>query len=616
MIMPVADGGMEDPGLVERRNSSAGASSSQDPGAELAYPAHRAAFDGNVPLLIRLLKGCSADEQQQLDSQGNTALQAAVLLQAAGQLGSTQTAAGDALTTVFVVLHVAVLRKQQAAVEALLELGLSPTVHNSRRWTPLDEAVSLRDTALVRPLYLRRVADTKAELKAKKALLMESLGSMPDYTMKINWQLGSAVFGLLLRRYAPHDTYTIWKRGTRLRIDGSWMGVDEESTSMIPEWKRGHFSLLFDGGFQPSLILLLDHEKKTWMDLHKEKKQAGKDPDSEGRMGSILFVCKMGGQTLHTLLSRCASFSWTAQRRPRCVFTEQIQQLVKVRQLISDGAGKTKMRSSEFRFKPAKGWLGRDVVEKVEGWRTRVYEAAGKMVAVEHLKAPLNIPDDATFDDYLRLAIASDFVTEIPVDPLSMGGGGPTKGKSARAGQAEEAALKELEDAALAAERAEAGEGEACAVTDPLQADAAQPKKGGKAKGGRKITGKCWMAEDFPMSLKQLLPLMEVVGEANKHLARISKFMAKYGNMALFPVKVQVPLIMTIYALVTFKQFRLPSPGEECAQQSFFERPEDYTFTSVKEYMGKRKHRRQESDLDSALQQEGYGGETLPFDDA
>ena len=59
---------------------------------------------------------------------------------------------------------------------------------------------------------------------------------------------------------------------------------------------------------------------------------------------------------------------------------------LQVRQLISDGAGKTKMRSSEFRFKPAKGWLGRDVVEKVEGWRTRVYEAAGKMVAVEHLK--------------------------------------------------------------------------------------------------------------------------------------------------------------------------------------------------------------------------------------
>ena len=56
-----------------------------------------------------------------------------------------------------------------------------------------------------------------------------------------------------------------------------------------------------------------------------------------------------------------------------------------------------------------------------------------------------------------------------------------------------QAALKELEDAALAAERAEraeAGESEAPADTDPLQVGAAEPKKGGKAKGGRKITGK------------------------------------------------------------------------------------------------------------------------------
>ena len=49
-----------------------------------------------------------------------------------------------------------------------------------------------------------------------------------------------------------------------------------------------------------------------------------------------------------------------------------------------------------------------------------------------------------------------------------------------------QAALKELEDAALAAERAE----EACADTEPMQAGAIQSKKGGKAKGGRKITGK------------------------------------------------------------------------------------------------------------------------------
>ena len=41
MIMPAADSGMGNAGLEERRSSSAGASSSQDPGPELAYPAHR-----------------------------------------------------------------------------------------------------------------------------------------------------------------------------------------------------------------------------------------------------------------------------------------------------------------------------------------------------------------------------------------------------------------------------------------------------------------------------------------------------------------------------------------------------------------------------------------------
>jgi hypothetical protein len=54
------------------------------------------------------------------------------------------------------------------------------------------------------------------------------------------------------------------------------------------------------------------------------------------------------------------------------------------------------------------------------------------------------------------------------------------------------------------------------------------------------LTSRCWMAENFPMSLRQLLPILDVVGTANKHMARVGKFLQKYGNMDLFPVKVQV----------------------------------------------------------------------------
>jgi hypothetical protein len=129
------------------------------------------------------------------------------------------------------------------------------------------------------------------------------------YQLQLQWELGSPVFGFLLRKYAPHDTYQVphpgrsqlsrcgsrsacrsvpdccwhfdilrldqtacmtaltdiglsascladtsqvWKRGLRVRVDGSLVGVDKESAGMLPQWKRG--------GEQPRLavaVLLL-----------------------------------------------------------------------------------------------------------------------------------------------------------------------------------------------------------------------------------------------------------------------------------------------------------------------------------------------------------------------
>ena len=53
---------------------------------------------------------------------------------------------------------------------------------------------------------------------------------------------------------------------------------------------------------------------------------------------------------------------------------------------MTEGVNKTKMKASEFRFKPVKGWLGGDQTEKIEGWNTKVYEATGKMNAVTTTK--------------------------------------------------------------------------------------------------------------------------------------------------------------------------------------------------------------------------------------
>ncbi|GIL79568.1 hypothetical protein Vretimale_12287 [Volvox reticuliferus] len=106
------------------------------------------------------------------------------------------------------------------------------------------------------------------------------------------------------------------------------------------------------------------------------------------------------------------------------------------------------------------------------------------------------------------------------------------------------------------------------------------PAMGAVAKKSRKFTGRCWMAESFPLSLKQLLPLLEVVGTANKAFSKVARFMQKYGDLDMFPVKVQVPLILTVFMLLSFKQFRLLGNGPDCMAappDEFFQIPPGYT---------------------------------------
>lgn len=66
-----------------------------------------------------------------------------------------------------------------------------------------------------------------------------------------------------------------------MRVDGSLQGVDEKAGTLIPTWKRGHFSLLFDGAQTPAALLLVDHRKRTVVDLTKEKKKYKPDLDDE-----------------------------------------------------------------------------------------------------------------------------------------------------------------------------------------------------------------------------------------------------------------------------------------------------------------------------------------------
>jgi hypothetical protein len=209
------------------------------------------------------------------------------------------------------------------------------------------------------------VADADAACVARarrqrKPELLAALASLPDFRAALRWEFCSPLFAPLLRRFAPHDTYTLTKRGTSLRVDGTLKGLLQEEEpgagggSMLPQWDRGAFSLLFsasasasasgsatdDATPQGAQLLLVDHDIREIVDVL---------PPSEARSEEELAE--------------------------------------EVAMLLAAGPAKGKLRAREFRFAPLRTWRGEPRRERAEGWATVVYEAKGRMEAQTRLRS-------------------------------------------------------------------------------------------------------------------------------------------------------------------------------------------------------------------------------------
>lgn len=621
-------------GLAARVESCSLASGSGRAPRAVAWQGHRAAFDNDVPALQAWLVATPKADWTMLDLQGNT------------------------------VLHVAVLRRAMTAADKLIAAGFPDSCKNARGWTALEEAAGLQDEDMVRLLYQAATAAAKAEMKERRALLLASLHELPDYHMTIKWELGSNIFGILLRRYAPHDTYTVWKRGTKMRIDGTLMGIEDppspssgssaapptspstsayndcnsrpangahappidisssaassrvssnkggwrkglsrrssskggredmgqapgdasslaassvgkaggdggKSLGILPEWKRGHFSLLVDAGVSPMRLLFVNHGKKSVVDLGQEHKENRLDPEEQ------------------------------------------------IRLFMHDGGGKTKVRTSDVRFKPVKSWLGYAVKETVDGWSTQVYELSGKIGATAHIKATLQVPEGASYDDYLKLQPAEDNTEDLAMDTLSLATHAGGSGRAAKRSSSGNSTPHIAADARTSMEhdlapmngfgehdnqngqgstdkdtkggRSRYGRKKASSAGDGTGSRGPGGGNGAPAKKGqttRRFSGRCWMASEFPMGLRQLMPLLEVVGHANKHMKKVAKFLQKYGDLQLFPVKVQVPLMLTVYLQVSNGAFwclgKGPGGDKDALQDAFYAVPPDYTTKRLK----------------------------------
>ena len=56
---------------------------------------------------------------------------------------------------------------------------------------------------------------------------LQDLGKVPDFRLRIRWHFGGlGPIGWAVKKYAPADNYEVYKRGARLRIDGTLLGYN------------------------------------------------------------------------------------------------------------------------------------------------------------------------------------------------------------------------------------------------------------------------------------------------------------------------------------------------------------------------------------------------------
>ncbi len=230
-----------------------------------------------------------------------------------------------------------------------------------------------------------------------------------------------------------------------------------------------------------------------------------------------------------------------------------------VADIVAAGAGRVRLKAGAVDFAPRRGWRGGTVTETVEGCSCQVFEASGRLVASVIQKTPIEISPGSSFEKYLAMEMPQDASEDVPWDPLQSP---PPSVASTFASDTD--------------------------ATAELRVAAAEPSASASAskKEAREVRGQVWMARNHPMSLKHLLPLLEAVGGANKHIAAAATFIDQFRDHSLFPVKIKVPLVWTVAMMLKFRKYRELRAGRgEAAldDTTFFEIPRGYKRVAIVE---------------------------------
>ena len=120
--------------------------------------------------------------------------------------------------------------------------------------TPIEYAASRNDVELLSMLVGAIPRAKAASFELSKNTLINFLETIPDFSVDMAFTCDSP-FIPFINSLTPSDTYTIYKRGSRVRVDLKLLSWTET------RGVRGNLSIVFKG--REGSLLLVNHDSKT-----------------------------------------------------------------------------------------------------------------------------------------------------------------------------------------------------------------------------------------------------------------------------------------------------------------------------------------------------------------
>ncbi|CAG0888436.1 unnamed protein product [Cyprideis torosa] len=182
-------------------------------------------------------------------------------------------------------LHLAAMLGRKECIDLLLSFNATVKLKNLQGWTALAEARSYGNRETILALLQKLKTQQRKHMEERKPKLLAAMRKIQDFKMEIKWDFHSWI--PFVSRYLPCDVAVVRKRGTCLRVDSTLVDFSEM------KWVRGDISFIYDGEDTQRGIVMMDNVQKCYQRITYEESDMETEEEVDLLMGSDIISATM-----------------------------------------------------------------------------------------------------------------------------------------------------------------------------------------------------------------------------------------------------------------------------------------------------------------------------------